>query len=599
MMSKSGTAYPRSTLSAVKLFCTVLLTLLSISVCMAFGSSGDYLKGYSGRAEFIVTEFDTSSRFNYYSVAAKYARRGDVDLADNMFLSLLENPVGDMFWMFPVIGAYLHGKEQMSAEVRIAVRNAWKTYAPYRGDTENHWCLYYASLYLAAEQWPDLPGTEWFNGKSSAENLDESREYLIHWIRITTTIGQGEFDSPDYLPEYVIPMVLLAQFAEDPSMRKRGRMMTDYLLADFAVEHLAGQYVGGFSRIYEPAVYIPLRSPASAFAYLYFGTGDPVASGWTLFPALSDYRLPEIIYNIATDRKTPYVHRERKRVRNVIRFGDEINPPVFKYTYMTKDYGIGSLQGGILQPIQQQTWSIRFTEGKPYTAIFGLHPYWSGEELAMFFPQRVKTLVDDVVLSKNTYNKPDKWTGGSPYERSFQHKGTLILLYDIPEGTNSPHISGFFPKNLSERIVDESGWIICKAGDSFIGWYPLEEYVWVEEEINSRLHSPYLQNGYIIESGSAAEFGDIDHFISLLRERRPVADLEPGNVSVQYTTIHGDSMRFIFPDIRYLNGDRIDFSGYKLFEGPHLQADVGSERLTIRYGTLTRDLDFKTLTVHE
>jgi hypothetical protein len=598
-MCKSGSAYRRITLSAVRLFCIVILTLLSIPVCTAFGSAGEYLKGYSERAEFIVTEFDTSSRFNYYSVAAKYARRSDVGLADSMFLSLLEKPVGDMFWMFPVIGAYLHGKEQMSPEVRIAVRNAWKTYAPYRGDTENHWCLYYASLYLAAEQWPDLPGTEWFNGKSSAENLAESRDYLIHWIRITTTIGQGEFDSPDYLPEYVIPMVLLAQFAEDSFMQKRGRMMTDYLLADFAVEHLAGQYVGGFSRIYEPAVYIPLRSPASAFAYLYFGTGDPVASGWTLFPALSDYQLPEIIYNIAIDREIPYVHRERKRVRNIIRFGDEINPPVFKYTYMTKDYAIGSLQGGILQPIQQHTWSIRFTEGNPYTAIFGLHPYWSGEELAMFFPQRVKTIVDDVVLSKNTYNKPEKWTGGSPYERTFQNKGTLILLYDIPEGTNSPHISGFIPKNLDDRIIDESGWIVCKAGETFIGWYPLEEYHWIEEEINWRLHSPYLQNGYIIESGSAAEFGDIDHFISLLRERRPVDDLKSGNVSVRYTTIRGDSMRFIFPDIRYLNGERIDFSGYKLFDGPHLQADVGSERLTIRYGTMTRYLDFQTLTIHE
>jgi hypothetical protein len=559
----------------------------------------EYLQGYNERAEYIAAEFDTSLRLNYYAVAAKYARRTNIVQADSMFLALLENPVGDMFWMFPVIGAYLHGKEHMSQEVHTAVRDAWRTYAPYRGDTENHWCLYYASLYLAAEQWPDLPGTEWFNGKSSADNLAESREYLIHWIQVTTTIGQGEFDSPDYLPEYVIPMILLAQFAEDTGMRKRGRMMADYLLADFAAEHLSGQYVGGFSRIYEPAVYTPLRSPASAFAFLYFGTGEPVASGWTLLPALSDYRLPEIIYNIAVDRDKPYVHRERKRVRNVIRFGDEINPPVYKYTYMTKDYAIGSLHGGILQPIQQHTWGIRFTEGRPFTAIFGLHPYWSGEELAMFFPQRVKTLVDDVVLSKSTYDKPDKWTGGSPYERTFQHSGTLIVLYDIPDGTSSQHISGFFPKTLEERILDDSGWIICRAGDTYIGWYPLREHAWIEEDLNWRLHSPHPQNGYVVETASAAEVGDFERFAALLRSRIPAARLTPGSVSVTYRTIQNDSLRFVFPDDRYLNDEYIDLSGYKLFDGPFLKAEVGSERLTIHHGDMFRLLDFRTLTVTE
>ena len=52
-------------------------------------------------------------------------------------------------------------------------------------------------------------------------------------------------------------------------------------------------------------------------------------------------------------------------------------------------------------------------------------------------------------------------------------KNTLIVLYDIPGGTMTEHIDGFFPRNLEERIVDPSGWILCKAGDTYIGWYPL------------------------------------------------------------------------------------------------------------------------------
>ncbi|HTY57815.1 MAG TPA: hypothetical protein VMF59_03320, partial [Bacteroidota bacterium] len=431
--------------------------LIVMLVCLgAAGAAGsppgraEYLREYGERARAIASYYDTSMAGGYYCIAARYASGKDIRTADSMFVAALKAPRGDMFWMFPCIGAYLHGKDRMSPETKAVVRNAWKTYAPYRGDTENHWAMYYASLFLASEQWPGLPGSEWYNGKSSDENRADARGYLVHWMDIATTIGQGEFDTPHYFTEYAVSMSLLADFANDPEMKKRGTMMLDYLLADFADESLDGQYLGGYSRIYQPEVYEPTTAPSAAFAWLYFGTGEPSVTDWVLLPALGTYRMPQIICSIATDRSHPYVERERKRVRNVIRFGNEKNPPVYKYTYVTKDYGIGSLQGGLLQPIQQHTWGVQYTFGRPRTTIFGLHPYWSSYELGMFFPEEIKPLIADVVGSKGTYNNPDKWTGGSPYERTFQEKNTLIVLYDIAPGTMTEHIDGFFPGNLQE-----------------------------------------------------------------------------------------------------------------------------------------------------
>jgi hypothetical protein len=495
----------------------------------------------------------------------------------------------------------------MSPETRAVVRNAWKTYAPYRGDTENHWAMYYTSLFLAAEQWPGLPGAEWYNGKSSDENRTDAKEYLIHWIRITTTIGQGEFDTPHYFAEYAVSMSLLADFAQDPDMKQRGTMMLDYLLADFAVEQLDGQYLGGFSRIYQPEVYKPLMSPASAFAWLYFGTGEPSQSEWVLLPSLGAYRLPRIISQIATDRSHSYVERERKRVRNVIRFGKEKNPPVYKYTYVTSEYGLGSLQGGLLQPIQQHTWGVRYTYGRPTTTIFGLHPYWSSYELGMFFPEEIKPLIADVVGSKGTYNNPDKWTGGSPFERTFQYRNTILVLYDIEPGTMTEHIDGFFPRNLQQRIVDPSGWILCKAGDTYVGWYPLQEGEWIGEHetpaqpeiVGWRFRSHRLQNGEVVEVRSREEIGSFEKFCAALRARKPTAVLKPGSVSVEYTTIGNDRMRFSFPETRSLNGKPVDISKTPLFDGPFLHGAVGSEKLSITYGKEKLDLDFRTLTITE
>jgi hypothetical protein len=567
-------------------------------------TAAEYEQAYLARAHRLNGYLDTASNPGIYGAAYRYAMKKDVLKADSIFLNCdqIKNPKGDMFWMFPVIGTYLHGKDEMSAEVKAAVRAAWKTYAPYRGDTENHWAMYYTSLFLAAEQWPHLPGSEWFNGKTSDENRTESKEYLIHWMDITTTIGQGEFDSPDYLPEYATPMTLLAQFAQDPEMKKRGAMMLDYIYADFATDHLAGQYIGGFSRIYQPAVYKPLLSGASQFAWLYFGTGEPVTGGWPVLASLSTYRLPRIIFDIATDRSVPFVNKERKRVRNVIRYGAENNPPVYKYSYITKDYGIGSLQGGLLQPIQQHTWGVRYTYGKPFSTVFGLHPYWSGKELAMFFPEEQKTMIADVTASKATYNNENKWTGGSPFERTFQQKNTLIVLYDIEPGTTSEHIDGFFPKNLEQRNTDPSGWIMCKAGDTYIGWFPLQPYEWLQskdDEDNWRLRSHHLQNGCVVEVRSKDEAGTFDQFCAKLRRSIPRATLEPCAVSVEYRTMNNDRMFFAFPETRRLNGKTVDLSKQKLFDSPFTHADVGSRTLSITYKNHQRILDFHHVTVTE
>jgi hypothetical protein len=601
------------------------LILLFILICSVLNQSGftqeksreDYLKAFDKRVEWFVSNYDTSTRASYYTIIARYLTNNNVELADKLFLQLLKNPSGAMFWMFPNISAYIIGKDKMSDEVKAAERKVWKTYAPSRGDTENHWAMYYASLLLATEQWPNLSGSEWYNGRSSKENFDESKEYLFEWAKITTTIGQGEFDSPDYLAEYLIAATMLAEWAQEKDVNKLGTMLADYLLADFAVEHLNQQYIGGFSRIYERNLMRFQTSPSSTIAYIYFGVGEQLKNGFAFIPALTSYRVPEVIRQIALDRSMPYVHKEKKRVRHVIRYGEEQNPPVYKYTYMTKDYGIGSLHGGILQPIQQLTWSLRYNYGKPFNLIFGLHPYWSILEIGMFFPEEAKTSIAGITASKTTYNNPDKWTGGSPCERTFQHKNTLIALYDIDPGTTSEHINGFFPANLQERIIDDSGWIICKAGDTYVGWYPLAPVEWSEEfEIkrqsfntktsskindgtmelrNYRLRSHNLQNGYVVEVRSKDEIASFEKFHKKLKSHIPKPHFKPGAVSVSYVNLGGDKMDFYFPGRRILNGKLIDLTEYKLFEGPFLNAEVGSQNLTITYKDMKMLLDFKKL----
>jgi hypothetical protein len=266
---------------------------------------------------------------------------------------------------------------------------------------------------------------------------------------------------------------------------------------------------------------------------------------------------------------------------------------------MTADHAIGSLQGGILQPIQQHTWDVTYVSDKPNNTIFTLHPFFSGKELAMFFPEEMKFLSGEVDRYHKIYTNPDKWNSSSPFEQTFQHKSALIVLYDIDPKAQHLHVDGFFPKNLDERIVDASGWIFCRAGSTFVGFFPLKQYEWIEEQVDWRWRSNELKNAVVVEAGSIAEDQSFEAFRAHLKKSIPGFTLVNGRPSVKYTTRHGDRLRFTFAGERQLNGKKIDFSSYRFFKGPFVNSGLKSGVVTLTAGGMKRVLDFNLVTITE
>jgi hypothetical protein len=547
-----------------------------------------------------------------YTALARLKTGHDTAAAFAMVDSLTHDHVmGGMFFAYGMMGVYLHFREQLPDSLGDRIRNAFRVRAMYRGDTENHWVTYYTGMYLAAQTWPGEDGSLWFNGKSSTENFREAEEWLSEWMRITSTIGQGEFDSPTYFIVFVSPMLVLHEFALDPVMRTKAGMMLDLLLADYAAEHLRGNYGGGHSRDYPDDIVNPLAAPAAMWAWLYFG--EPQIELWkearyrprhrgsweTIWGAISTYRVPDVIREMATDRSREYVHTETKRVRNIIRFGTVKNPPVYKYTFMAPEFVLGSLQGGILQPIQQHTWDVTYTSDKTNNTLFTLHPFVSGRELAMFFPEEQKFLAEEVNRYHLVYTNPEKWNSSSPYEQVFQHRDALIALYDIPEGEVHPHIDGFFPKSLDERKVDPSGWIVCRAGDVYIAVFPVGAYEWIEEHVDWRLRSKQRRMGVVVQVAAKRTAGSFESFTAAIRHRLPREDSRDGRMRVRYVTAAGDSMSFTYGGDRTVNGRTVDFSSYRLFNGPFMSADVGTGIITLRHGRMRRVLDFPRARVTE
>lgn len=547
-----------------------------------------------------------AATFGLSEIGAKLALRQDAAACSERLIELMKTPAADMFWMFPVTCISYLGRDQLTPEAKAAVREAWRTYMPLRGDTENHWAMYYTSMYLMSQLWPDDGPEKWFNGKSSKVIHQEAKEYLEHWMRLTTTIGQGEYDCTHYLGEYSIPMLYLATWAEDPVMRQRGRMMLDYLMADFAVDTLNGIYIGAHARTDDTTVREKWNSLSSFFAWLFLGNCPlPVnAGGWGHFFAMAarNYELPEVIYRIGTDRPESFSHFEKKRTRHRWRSSEVRNAPVYKTSYVTRDYAVGSDQGGLLQPIQQHSWDVTWAVPDPrgvHNTMFSVQPHYGPDELMMYFTEMPDHMPEAVTFQgKPTYIAADKVLGGSQYEQVFQNLDTIISLTNTPAGATWEHVNGFFSKDLAVLEEDPSGWIFAQGGRAYLAYRPLSSYEWHPfEKGGKRLYSPSRQNGTILQVASASEFKSWDEFKAAIRALPLTITLQPAP-RVKFTTLRGHRVECAYGEAPRVDGRVLDYEKeWKLFSGPYLNAEVGSGTLTMTHGRLRRVLDFNALTI--
>jgi hypothetical protein len=597
----------------MKAFRRLLLLVLSSALASAAMPPPDVFEGYRARVREVLTwragQVDRAnpSSGSLAEVAAKLALREDPDWCSQRVIELMAEPSGDMFWMFPCTTVAYLGRDQLSAEARAAIRDAWRRYMPQRGDTENHWVMYYSSLYLMAALYPHEPGESWYTGKTSEENRLEAEGFLRHWVDLTTTRGQGEYDATHYIGEYAIPMLMLATWAPDDRMQRLGQMMLEYVMADFAGDTLDGLYVGAHSRASDRDVFEKWYNLYSFFSWLFFDNlpVTPGYGGWGIYFAasaeVSSFTLPEVIRRLATERAGPYLQREVKRTRHRWRGSDIRNLPVYKQTYITPDYAVGSSQGGLLQPIQQHTWDVTWSVPDPrgvHNTLFAINPHYSAEELQMYFTEHPDSMPAAVTRQgKPTYMSEDKFLGASPYEQVYQEQDALIALYHTTEGATFEHVNGFFSKDLTRFEEHPSGWIFVQGGNAYIAYFPLAPYEWRPIEGGGRrLYSAQRANGCVVQVAAVRDFRGWDDFKTAVLQLRLTTATTP-KPHVRFTSLRGHAIEFAYDEVPLVDGVRVDYSRWGLFDSPYMQSPLNSRHLTLTHGRLRRVLDFNTLTI--
>ena len=476
--------------------------------------------------------------------------------------TLLSREYGDMFWMYGCAGLYLSSDSLLPQVYKLKIRECWKKYTPYRGDTENHFLMYYSSLYLMSEVWPDLEDTDWFMGKSSIEVHTEAEQYLDFWINRAVRFGQVEFDSPRYLYYFITPLILLSEYSKDSLMKKRSKMMLEYLLADYAVEYLNGNFCGANSRISNGAALDPKSAETTSYGEFFFEQAVNHILPDIAFAALSKFTIPKIIAEIALDRREPYGSKELKRSRDAIRYARELSSGVEKYTFMTSEFALGSISGGLIQPIQQRSWCLILNTNHQNNVIFGLHPHVSEKELGMFFPEEPSFMLEKIDAVKNGYTSEDKWVGGSPYESIEQFQNQIECKYSFPRKEKYQHVDLFIP-GWGKFLPSDSTQprlIRIQYDSSVVSIVTRTPFEWKSEGENYRLRLSAVgrKTGYFISCDRADEFSELDNRTTLSTVRKKESNNE------------------------------------WLFSSPYLESWFGSGILKMKHGADERILDFTT-----
>jgi len=198
------------------------------------------------------------------------------------------------------------------------IGSQWRKHTP-RG-SENHTMAHASNIYLARQLYGD--------------DLSKMRSWLIDRFVSRAKRGWDELNSPCYAGISMMGIWNLADFAEDKVIKKLATMTLDWLLAEYAVENLNMYRGGPFHRAYT-TMWDDQYAESFGAHYVFFGNNVvPVTMG-AIHAALSGYRAPRVIVDIAIDRagKGAYVLKGRRPKGNI-------------YYYVTPEFVLACAQNG-------------------------------------------------------------------------------------------------------------------------------------------------------------------------------------------------------------------------------------------------------------
>ena len=536
-----------------------------------------YKEGAAGRVEEIVTSTFGAQSTSPFAVA----QMGCFD------------PFGAMFLL-------CRWHEQMTEKTRAHIKRVMTQDVHGRGNTENHWLMHYVAQFLATERYTDTD--IWWNGLPREVFQAEASRWILGTIERTARLGHHEYDSTDYHGWHVLPMIALADYAQDKTVQRRARDMATLFIADMALEYFKGGWAGGHAREgYRENTWTAIGCSATLM-YLYFGGPDFGAkqTQQAMGPALTAfYEPPEILAAIANDREAPRVVKKTKAPRTIIRHVDEDAGPVLKTTFTSRSYALGTTQTGLpgapAGPIDLVSWDLSWAGPKHAAKIVSCHPYIDPERFSAFLSELPQDIGRGVPAAKPYLQFADRLFGASPYEQMMQHENAAIILYRIPAGDAHPYVNLYLP--YATRWLRKGAFVFGDTGAFYVmarlfgdvRWDCVEDADYIKGWV-VRLRG--AQVGLVLEAVEKDGYGDLPSFAESFSIDSVDSDEETSPWRVKHTTQAGALLEMTYDGEHRVNDEPIDYGAWKLYDAPEAQAELNSGVVRFAHGGESLTLDF-------
>ena len=481
-----------------------------------------------------------------------------------------------------------------------------------RGNTENHWLMYYVGNLLAANRWADEPAL--WNGRPPEAMRAEAGRWILGMIERTARIGHHEYDSPGYHIEHMAPLIGLYEHTKDARLRAQVERVLTLLVADMALEYFRGSWAGGHSREGYRQNTWTRSGPIQTLQYLYFG-GEPLdpechLHGFAMPAVVASYRPPALFARMALDRSEPHVVKKTKAPRTIFRHVDRDAAPVRKYTYMSRSFALGSSQLGLpgapAGPIDLVSWDLTWHGPRHQAKIGCNHPYQDPGRFSAFLnplPQDARRTVGG---GKPYLQRPDRLFGASPFERMMQHEGTIVILYRIPADDETPFVNLYLPMSVS--WVAQGGWLFADLEGFSVGVRPIGRTAW-EHLRESSNDSTMVSEGGLIDTWlvrildanagvvlEAVEASDTGSFTTYC-DRRASLDVDlsrwPGQSHVGVKTLAGRQLDMTYDGPHLVDGVAIDYDAWPLYDAPGAHGLVDTGITVFRHDEHELTVDFE------
>ncbi len=551
---------------------------------------------YSKRCDSVLTFLQgPNAPVNSFTIMARLNKGVDLNTSMMFVDSFIGNPSGDMFWQYQVAGMYFFGQKNLDAAAKEKIQKAFRGYEAYRGNTENHWLQYYASIYLMASE-PGYEQLPWFNGKTNQENLSESKEWLKHWMKEYTSKGSREFDSPHYGGWYLVPVCLLYDFSKDNEMRGKAEIMMNWILVDYLSDFSNYVHAGANSRVHDPYIFRKEKTHTSLILNFLLGErpifnskgkGLNMHYHLSIF-ALSQFRLHPVISGAYASRIYPFVNSETHRSMPKIRFTDNSENIVKKTNYISSGFALGSVTSGNYTEIQSRCWSLDWINKDGSTGtFFGLHAYYSENIVSAWFPGEPSYVLKDVCNVRPNYCMNDKWVGGSPFEKLFQYKNTLIGTYELYGQAAMQEISFHLPDHFDSVYVDTSGLMCVETDTMYFAVRFHGDYELSAEKSGQRIRIKGKNPGFILEVTEKKNFPSLMAFLKDF-DSRPYQFAYEG---IHYKNGSGEFMD-LFPNGTALVNDKpLKVDNKYLINNPGVKAGKGIMKIKHGKASMTMDIN--------